>query len=200
MSQLIYAMLVSADGYVRDTSGAFDWAEPDDDVLAFVNERARAVGTSLLGRRMYEVMSFWEDSNEQRGMALVHYEFGSIWRAMDKTVFSTTLDLPTTARTRMERSFDPDAIRALKESSPLDIEISGPTLAAQAIAAGLVDEFQMYRCPIAVGGGLPFFPHESRMDLALADVVRFASGIVWERYVPRAPSPHSRELPVRARE
>lgn len=189
MGTLSYTMLVSADGYVRDAGGRFDWAQPDDEVHAFVNERTRPVGTSLVGRRMYEVMSFWETSNDQPDMELVHYEFGSIWRGIDKVVYSTTLAEPTTARTRIERSFDPEAVRALKEASPLDLTIDGPTLAWQAIAAGLVDEFGMYVCPVAVGGGLPFFPPGARLDLECAEQRAFASGIVFARYVPRrAPS------------
>jgi len=185
MAALVYSMLTSADGYVCDASGSFAWARPDDAVHAFINERARSVGTSLLGRRMYEVMSFWEGVSETPGMSLVAYEFASVWRTMDKVVYSTTLAEVTTARTRLERSFDAQAVRALKEQSDALIDISGPTLAAQAIAAGLVDEFHMYRCPVAVGGGVPFFPAGVHLDLVLADAQRFDSGIVYERFVLR---------------
>lgn len=185
MGALVYSMLTSADGYVRDARGGFDWAEPDEEVHAFINETMRAQGTYLMGRRMYEAMTFWETSNDVPGMGLVHYEFGSIWRAAQKVVYSTTLAAPVTARTRVERAFDADAVRALKASSSLDISIAGPTLAWQAIAAGLVDEFGIFACPAAVGGGLPFFPPGLRVDLTLVERRDFASGIVYSRYVPR---------------
>lgn len=185
MGALVYGMITSVDGYVNGPQGEFDWGQPDDEVHTFINERQREVGISLMGRRMYEVMSFWETANDEPGLPLVAYEFGSIWRAREKVVYSTTLADVTTARTRLVRSFDAAEIAALKESTPLPLEIHGPTLAAHAIAAGLVDEFHLYRHPVSLGGGLPFFPHGVRLDLALADAQRFSSGVIYERYVSR---------------
>lgn len=185
MGALVYGMITSVDGFVADPDGGFDWGEPDDEVHAFLNERERDIGISLLGRRMYELMSFWETSNDMPGLPLVAYEFGSIWRSHEKVVFSTTLEDVTTARTRLLRTFDPAAIAELKESTPLRLSVHGPTLAAQAIAAGLVDEIHIYRHPVSLGGGLPFLPPGTHLDLALADAQRFTSGVVFEKYVPR---------------
>ncbi len=185
MGALVYGMITSVDGFVADPAGGFDWGEPDDEVHAFLNEREREVGISLLGRRMYELMSFWESANDVPGLSLVAYEFGSIWRSKDKVVFSTTLADVATARTRLARSFDVAEIAALKASTPLQVSIHGPTLAGQAIAAGLVDEFHIYRHPVSLGGGLPFLPLGQRLELALVDAQRFKSGVVFEKYVPR---------------
>ena len=185
MGALVYGMITSVDGFVADHDGGFDWGEPDDEVHAFLNEREREVGISLLGRRMYELMSYWETSNDVPGLSLVAYEFGSIWRSHDKVVFSTTLDNVTTERTRLMRSFDAAEIAALKASTPLQLAINGPTLAAHAIAAGLVDEFHIYRHPLSIGGGLPFLPLGARLDLSLIDAQRFTSGVIFEKYAPR---------------
>src|SRR5262245_36315190 len=143
MAKLSYSAIGSLDGYIEDSQGRFDWAAPDDDVHEFVNAQERPIGTYLYGRRMYETMTFWETDAEAAVMA----DYARLWRAADKIVFSRTLRAPSTARTRIERDFDPAAIRRLKESSDRDISVGGPELAGQAIAAGLVDECHLYLCP-----------------------------------------------------
>ena len=179
MGKLIYSTIASLDGYVADASGTFDWAAPDDEVHAFVNDLERPVGTYLYGRRMYEVMAAWETLDDEEP---VMRDFAEIWRAAEKVVYSTTLDAASTARTRIERSFDPDAVRRMKASAERDISVGGPTLAAHAIAAGLVDEYRMFLTPVLVGGGTHAFPADVRIQLELVDERRFASGVVYLRY------------------
>jgi dihydrofolate reductase len=181
MAKLIYLTLASLDGYVADKDGKFDWAEPDEEVHAFVNDLARPVGTYLYGRRMYEVLIAWETldlADEPR----VVQDFAEIWRAADKIVFSRTLESVSSARTRLEREFDPDAIRRLKEQAPHDIAVAGPGLAGEAIRAGLVDEYQLFLAPVIVGGGKRALPDDARIDLELLDERRFDSGVTYVRY------------------
>jgi dihydrofolate reductase len=181
MGKLIYLTLASLDGYVADKDGKFDWAEPDEEVHAFVNDLARPVGTYLYGRRMYEVLIAWETldlADEPR----VIQDFAEIWRAADKIVFSRTLESVSSARTRLEREFDPDAIRRLKEQAPHDIAVAGPGLAGEAIRAGLVDEYQLFLSPVIVGGGKRTLPDDVRVDLELLDERRFDSGVTYVRY------------------
>lgn len=168
MARLIYMNLASLDGYIADRGGNFDWARPDDEVHAAVNDLLRPVSTYLYGRRVYEVMRYWEDLDVAAGQSGVARDFGEIWRGADKIVYSRTLPEVTTARTRLERGFDPDAVRALKESSPSDLAIGGPGLAAAAFAERLVDEIRLFVVPVAVGGGTPALP-DARLDLELAD-------------------------------
>ena len=182
MGRLIYAMMPSLDGYVRDRDGGFGWAEPDEEAHSFVNELSRSVGTYLYGRRMYETMLFWETAHTLPDEPPVIAEYARVWQAADKVVYSTTLTEVTSARTRLERSFDPDAVRALKAASDLDISVDGPTLAAHAIRAGLVDEYQLYVAPVLVGGGQRFFPDDVRVDRELLDERRFGNGMVYLRY------------------
>ena len=179
---LIYSVIVSLDGYTADREGKFDWAEPDEDVFAFINDLERPIGTYLYGRRMYEVMRYWEDTDLAGRSAAVR-EFAGIWQSADKIVYSASLPETSTAKTRIERSFDPEAIRALKQHG--DVSISGPTLAAHAARAGLVDEYQLFVNPVIVGGGLPALPVGVRASLELADERRFASGVVYLRYRAR---------------
>ena len=180
---LVYSVIASLDGYTADAEGKFDWAEPDEEVFAFVNELERRNGTYLYGRRMYETMLFWE-TVPLEGQNPVIRDYTGIWRAADKIVYSTTLQVPSTARTRIESRFDPEAVRALKQHG--DISIGGPGLAASAIKAGLVDEYQVFVTPVVVGGGTSVFPHGVRAGLELADQRRFASGVVYLRYRTRA--------------
>jgi dihydrofolate reductase len=180
---LVYSVIASLDGYTADTEGKFDWAEPDEEVFAFVNELERGTGTYLYGRRMYETMLFWE-TVPLEGQNPVIRDYTGIWRAADKIVYSTTLQVASTARTRIESRFDPEAVRALKQHG--DISIGGPGLAASAIRAGLVDEYQVFVTPVVVGGGTSVFPHGVRAGLELADQRRFASGVVYLRYRTRA--------------
>ena len=182
MARLIYSAIASLDEYIEDESGNFDWAAPDEEVHRFVNERERPIGTYLYGRRMYEVMRFWETEEASAGQPAYVQDFADIWRAADKLVYSSTLDRVASARTRIEREFDPDAVRQMKAGAGRDISVGGPGLAAQAFKAGLVDEVQLYLHPVLVGGGKPALPREVRLTLALVDQRRFSHGVAYLRY------------------
>ena len=179
---LIYSMIASLDGYTADADGKFDWAAPDEEVYAFINDLERGTGTYLYGRRMYEVMLYWETVSLE-GQSPAGQDFAAIWRSADKIVYSTTLRAASSARTRIEPRFDPEAVRALKQHG--DVSIGGPSLAAAAIRAGLVDEYQLFVTPVMVGGGTSVFPDGVRAGLDLVDQRRFASGVVYLRYRPR---------------
>ena len=184
MGRLIYSAIESLDGYVADAAGKFDWAEPDESVHTFINQLQRPIGTNLLGRRMYEVMAAWETLGTRGDEPAYVEEFGELWRASDKVVYSTTLGSVCAARTRIERAFEPDAVRRMKDDLVGDISIGGPTLAAQAIAADLVDEYQLFVVPVVVGGGTRFMPEGIRLDLQLVDNRRFDNGTVYVSYRP----------------
>jgi dihydrofolate reductase len=177
---LRYTAITSLDGYVADAQGSFDWAAPDEAVHAFVNDLERAVGTYLYGRRMYEVMRFWDTTPADAPPFMTDY--AAIWQAADKIVFSSTLEEASTARTKLERRFHPDAVRALKEGSDRDLSIGGPELAASALHAGLIDELARLIVPAVVGGGTGFLPGDLRLDLDLVDEHRFANGTVYLAY------------------
>jgi dihydrofolate reductase len=179
MGRLIASSIASLDGYVADADGRFEWSAPDHEVHAAVNDLERQVGTMLLGRRMYEVLAVWDTMDDPEP---VMADFAQIWRAADKVVYSTTLERPSTARTRIERTFDPDAVRALKAATDRDLSVGGPHLAAQAFAAGLVDEVQLFLSPVIVGGGTRALPDGVRLGLALQDERRFGNGVVFLRY------------------
>ncbi|MCM3662325.1 dihydrofolate reductase family protein [Georgenia satyanarayanai] len=185
MGKLIYAANVSLDGYLEDETGAFDWSEPDEAVHAFWNEHERGIGTSLYGRRMYETMRVWEDDDWLADEPAVVREYAQIWRDADKVVYSSTLDEVTTARTRVERRFEPKAVRRLKTDSSADLSIGGATIGAEAFRHGLVDECVLLLYPVAVGGGKPALPRGMCLDLALLDQRRFDSGVVYVRYAVR---------------
>jgi len=182
MAKLIYSMLASLDGYVEDLSGNFDWAAPDAEVHAFVNELERSVGTYLYGRRMYETMRFWEDPPELESAPAHIQEYAAIWQAADKVVYSRTLQEVSSARTRIEREIDADAVRRLKAEAAGDVSVGGPGLAGEAIAAGLVDEYHLFFVPVLVGGGKRALPDDVRADLELVDEQRFGNGTVYLRY------------------
>ena len=182
MARLIYSAIASLDGYVEDGTGRFDWAAPDDEVHAFVNDLERPIGTYIYGRRMYETMVYWETAGGEGEQAAVSREYAEIWRAAEKIVFSRTLQTASTARTRIERDLDAAAIRRLKESSETDITIGGAKLAGQALAAGLVDELHLFLHPIVVGGGKPALPRGVRVGLELIDERRFQGGVVHLHY------------------
>ncbi|PCK25139.1 MULTISPECIES: dihydrofolate reductase family protein [Rhodococcus] len=201
MVSLIYSAICSIDGYVADEQGNFDWAVPDAQVHAFVNELVRGVGTYLLGRRMYETMIPWETMasedlerssvaggpsapGEFAGIEAATAEFAQIWRGIDKIVYSTTLNEVSTARTRIVPSFDEDFIRLLESEAVQDISIGGPTVAVSAFAAGLVDEVRLFLCPVNIGGGLRALP-ESRLDLQLLEEKTFDGGVIYLRYAVR---------------
>ena len=182
MARLIYSAITSLDGYIADKDDNFDWAAPDEKVHAFVNDLERRIGTYLYGRRMYEVMRYWETGPTAADQAAVMKDYAEIWRAADKIVYSKTLATASSARTRIERDFNPEAIRQMKARARRDISVGGPDLAAQAIRAGLVDELHLFLVPIVVGGGKPSLPGNVRVKLDLLDQRRFASGVVHLHY------------------
>jgi dihydrofolate reductase len=187
MAKLTYMALTSLDGYIEDRDGRFDWAMPDVEVHAFVNDLARPVGTHLYGRRMYETMAVWQTlglggagggEGDGPGTTAVEVDFAEQWRGADKVVFSRTLDAVSTPRTRLEREFDPDAVRRLKEAADREVSVAGPGLAHHAFEAGLVDEVNLFVFPVSVGGGKPALPRDLRLDLELLDTRRFTNGVV----------------------
>ena len=182
MAKLIYSVIASLDGYIEGPDGRFDWAAPDDDVHAFVNELERTVGTYLYGRRMYETMVYWEDPPDLTAQAPPVQEFAAIWQAADKVVYSRTLTDVSSAKTRIEPEFDPEAIRKLKAEADRDLTIGGAELAARAIEAGLVDELHLFLVPFVVGGGKRALSDGVQVGLELLDVHRFGGGTVFLRY------------------
>ncbi|MGH2922751.1 MAG: dihydrofolate reductase family protein [Solirubrobacterales bacterium] len=185
MAKLTYAMAASLDGYVEDEQGSFAWAKPDEEVHRFVNERERDIGTYLLGRRMYETMAVWETDPLIAQESEYMREYAEIWQGVDKVVYSRTLDAVPTRRTRLEREFDPDAIRALKASAERNLAVAGPNLASSAFEAGLVDEIRLLIAPAIVGAGKPVLPAGARVDLELVEERRLANGMVHLRYRAR---------------
>ena len=183
MAKLIYSAIASLDGYVEDAHGKFDWAAPDEEVHAFVNDVERPIGTYLYGRRMYETMVSWETVSGGADQPAVTRDFAEIWRAAEKIVYSRTFQAVSSSRTRIERDFDAEAIRALKRASGSDIAIGGAELAGQAIASGLVDEFRLLLVPILVGGGKRLWPQDvGGVALELLDERRFPEGVVSVHY------------------
>lgn len=182
MAKLIYSGIMSLDGYIADREGNFDWSQPDAEVHTFVNGLERSVGTHLFGRRMYEVMAAWEDTDAFAAEPDYIQEFARLWMETDKVVFSRTLATPSTQRTRIVQEFDADAVRQLKADAGQDLAIGGPELAASAIRAGLVDEFHMFVSPVTVGGGTQCFPEDVRLRLELFEERRFGNGVVYLRY------------------
>jgi dihydrofolate reductase len=182
MAELIYSAITSLDGYVEDEAGGFVWAAPDDAVFRFLIDLERPIGTYLYGRRMYETMVYWETADVREDQSAVEVAWMQLWRAADKIVYSRTLDSASSARTRIEPDFDPDAIRAMKNALERDISIGGPELAAQAFRAGLVDRCQLYLTPVLVGGGKPALPKHVRRDLDLVTEQRFDNGVVFLDY------------------
>jgi dihydrofolate reductase len=182
MARLIYSAITSLDGYIEDADGRFDWGVPDEETHAFINDLARPVRTYLYGRRMYEVMSAWETDSTLGEQSPAMRGFAEIWRAADKVVYSSTLDAVSTSRTRLERRFDPDAIRKLKRDTDADMTVAGPELAGHAFRAGLVDECQLFLAPVACGAGKRGLPEGVRLDLVLIDERRFPNGMVFLRY------------------
>jgi dihydrofolate reductase len=185
MARLIYSAITSLDGYVADEHGDFDWAAPDEEVHGFVNDLERPVGTYLYGRRMYEMMTFWETAEARGDQSPAMKDFAEIWQAADKVVYSKTLEAASSARTRIERDFDPDAVRQLKASAERDLTVAGPELAGHALKAGLVDEMHLFLTPVVIGGGKRSLPDDVRLELDLLDERRFAGGVVFLHYRTR---------------
>jgi dihydrofolate reductase len=185
MANLIYSAITSLDGYVNDEEGGFGWAEPDEEVHSFVNELERPVGTHLYGRRMYEVLRYWEDPPDLAEQPAYIQDYAQIWQAAEKVVYSNSLESASTARTRIEREFDPAAVRRMKEGAGADLSVGGPTLAAEALRAGLVDELHQFLNPVVVGGGTAWLPAGLRLELELLDERRFAGGVIHLHYRTR---------------
>lgn len=182
MAKLIYSAITSLDGYIEDTTGKFDWAMPDEEMHRFANDLERTAGTHLYGRRMYETMMVWETDPGFAAESPVLLDFAEIWQAADKIVYSRTLKAVATARTRIERDFDPEAIRHLKATTGPDILIGGPDIASHAFRAELVDECHLFLAPVIVGGGKQSLPHHVRLELELLAERRFGNGMVYLRY------------------
>ena len=185
MAKLIYTAITSLDGYIEDAEGKFDWAAPDEEVHAFANDLARPVETHLYGRRFYETMVFWESPPDLADQPAFVRDFAEIWQKADKIVYSKTLQTVTSARTRIERAFDPEAVRQLKATADADIAVGGAELAGQAIEAGLVDEYHLFLVPVVVGGGKRSLPDNVRANLELLDERRFRNGTVYLQYRTR---------------
>ena len=181
MVRLIYSAISSLDGYVADEHGNFGWAAPDEEVHAFINNLERPVGTYFYGRRMYEVMVAWE-AMPIAGEPAVIQDYARIWRAADKVVYSRTLQTVSSAKTRLEKEFDPKAVRRMKTAATADISVGGPELAGYAIKAGLVDECHLFLTPILVGGGRRSLPDDVRIELELLDERRFGNGVIYLHY------------------
>ena len=182
MAKLIYVTNVSLDGYIEDAHGSFEWTEPSDEVFTFITDLVRPAGTYLYGRRLYESMAVWETDPTLAAQSELMADFANVWQAADKIVYSTTLHAVSTANTRLERRFDPDSVRELKASAASDLTVGGPTLAAHAFNAGLVDECQLFIYPVLVGEGKPAFPSDARVQLDLLEEHRFDKGVVNLRY------------------
>ncbi|MEV0842350.1 dihydrofolate reductase family protein [Actinocatenispora sera] len=185
MAKLIYSMITSLDGYVEATDGDLGVGAEDPEVHTFINDLFRPVGTYLYGRRMYETMVYWESLQDTPDLPPHIRQYARDWRAAEKVVYSTTLASVSSAKTRIERSFDPDAVRTRKAEADRDLTIDGPNLAAQAIAAGLVDEYHLFVTTSVVGGGKRFFPDGVRLDLDLVEQRAFGSGLIYARYRTR---------------
>jgi dihydrofolate reductase len=185
MAKLIYVTNVSVDGYIEDAQGGFDWTEPNDEVFAFITDLVRPIGTYLYGRRLYETMAVWETEPALAAQSELFANFASVWQAADKVVYSTSLPVVSTGNARLERRFDPDAVRAMKASSARDLTVGGRTLAAHAFKAGVVDECRLMVHPVVVGDGKPAFPTDAPVQLELLEERRFGNGIMYLRYRTR---------------
>jgi dihydrofolate reductase len=185
MAKLIYAALTSLDGYVNDEDGGFGWAKPDEQVHRYVNELERPTGTYLYGRRMYEVLRYWHDPDDLDAQPSYIQDYAGIWQAADKVVYSTSLDSASTPRTRLEREFDPAAVREMKDAADADLSVGGPNLAAEALRAGLVDELHQFLNPVVVGGGTAWLPAGLHLELELLDERCFDGGVVHLHYRTR---------------
>lgn len=186
MGRLIYATPTSLDGYLADETGSPDWSAPNDEELGVITDVLRPIGLYLHGRKMHQTMAVWDTPDVIPDPTPATANFARIWQAAGKIVYSRTLERVSTANTRLEREFDPQAVRDLKTQVPHDMAIGGPHLAAQAIRAGLVDEYWLFIVPMMIGGGNRIFPHDVWLKLDLLDERRFGNGMVYLRYRTRA--------------
>jgi dihydrofolate reductase len=182
MAKLIYSAITSLDGYVADEEGNFDWAVPDEEVHTFINDLERPIGTYLYGRRMYETMAVWETDPTLAEQSPLMRDFAKIWQAADKIVYSKTLEAVSSAKTRIERDFDPELVRQMKARAGGDLNVGGPEVAAEAFRAGLVDELYLFVVPIVVGDGKRSLPDGVRLRLELLDERHFGNGMVYLYY------------------
>ena len=182
MAKLIYVTNVSLDGYIEDEHGSFDWTPPEDNFFVFITDLMRPVGTYLYGRRLFDLMAVWETDPALAAQSELLADFANVWQAADKVVYSTTLDAVSTAKTRLERDFDPASVRAMKTSATSDLTVGGAHLAAQAFKAGLVDECHLFIHPVLLGGGKPTLPSDIRVELELLDDRQLSKGVVYLRY------------------
>ena len=192
MARLIYSVVMSLDGYVADENGNFDWAAPDEEVHQFFNDLERPVGTHLYGRRMYDTMVYWETAHTMADQRAVELDYAAVWQAADKIVYSRTLETVASERTRIERDFDPNAVRRMKEVAERDISVGGAELAGQALTAGLVDECNLVIAPVLVGGGTRALPDGVRRGLELVGERRFGNGMVHLHYRVTEAAPPAR--------
>jgi dihydrofolate reductase len=193
MANLIYVTNVSLDGYIEDEDGSLDWSVTDDDLFAFITDLVRPVGTYLYGRRLYDTMAPWETDPALAAQSALMADFAQVWQAADKVVYSTTLDAVATARTRLERDFDPASVRELKVSATSDLTVGGAHLAGHAFMAGLVDECHLFVRPVLIGGGKPAFPGDTRRGLELLESRQLSDGVVYLRYAVPAITPQGWE-------
>ena len=185
MAKLVYAMITSLDGYAEAAEGGLGTGADDEEVHTYIGDLFRPIGTFLYGRRMYETMVFWETAHTEPNVPPHILQYARDWQAAEKVVYSTTLESVSSAKTRIERTFDPDALRRLKNEADHDLSVDGPNLAAQAIRAGLVDEYHLFMTTSVVGGGKRFFPDDVRLDLELVGERSFDSGLIHAHYRTR---------------
>ena len=183
---MIYFTPTSLDGYIADETGNPDWAAPDEEGFAFISDLLRPIGLYLYGRKMYETMAIWETPDVIPGRTPGMLDFARIWQAADKIVYSKSLETVSTPKTRLKREFEPQLVRDLKAQLPHDLSVGGPALAAQALRAGLVDEYHLLVVPTMLGGGKRVLPSNVCVRLGLLDERRFANGWVYLRYHTQA--------------
>jgi len=186
MAKLIYFTPTSLDGYIADETGNPDWSAPDEEGFAFISDLLRPIGMYLYGRKMFETMAIWETPDVIPGRTPAMLDFARIWQAADKMVYSKSLETIATAKTRLEREFDPQAVREFKTRLPHDVSVGGPTLAGHAIRSGLVDEYHLLVVATVLGEGIRVLPSNVGIKLDLLDERRFANGMVYLRYHARA--------------
>ena len=183
MRSVTYSMGVSLDGFIVGPDGEFDWTEPDEEVFGFVTDEIREVGVHLLGRRLYETMLYWETADQDPSLDDSRLEWAAIWKALPKVVFSTTLSAMQGNARLASGGLAEEIERLRAESGEGDIAIGGATLAAEAAASGLIDEYRARVYPVLLGGGIPYFSQrERRVDLGLVDTRTFSSGLVYLHY------------------